>query len=51
MDYKKEETNKKIRNNKINKNRNEQIKIRTLLNSIQLKNREEEKIRWLLEDQ
>jgi hypothetical protein len=49
MDYTKQDNNKRVRNNKINKNRSEQIKIRTLLNSIQLKNREAEKIRWLLE--
>ena len=50
MDYQKMDTNKRVRNGKVNKNRNEHIKIRTLLKSIELKNREEEKIRWILED-
>ena len=49
MDYVKENNEKKIRNNKMGKNKNEKIKIRALLDSIQLKNREEEKIKILLD--
>ena len=41
-------TERLISNNKINKNRKETLQIRHLLQSIQLKNREEEKIRELL---
>lgn len=37
-----------ISNNKINKNRKERLQIKHLLQSIQLKNKEEEKIRELL---
>ena len=40
MDYKKDETDKIIRKNKLAKDRKDAIKIKTLLNSIVLRNRE-----------
>ena len=49
MDYVQEPVEKKIRRNKVEKNRNEHTKIRALLKTIELKNREEAKIKILLD--
>ena len=49
MDYVREPVEKKIRHNKVEKNRNEHTKIRALLKTIELKNREEAKIKMLLD--
>lgn len=49
MDYVRDEPEKMIRNKKVNKNRNEKNKIRALLDSIVLKNKEEAKIKALLD--